>query len=159
MRPTRNFDRWSEGTCDREFDPQVQVDEPVHGHLHGSLRLDQDDVLATDLGLFTLALDLRPRFAHVNDQAVELTARQFTLAKVLLHHPGQVLSREQLPDHVWDLDFDPGSNIVDVYVRYLAANSGPNVSRPSTAWATASQPVPERLLISGSRLTHRRRPS
>ena len=72
----------------------------------------------------TLALDLRTRFAHVDGQAVELTAREFTLAEVLLRHPGQVLSREQLLDHVWGLGFDPGSNIVDVYIRYLRRKLG-----------------------------------
>jgi two-component system copper resistance phosphate regulon response regulator CusR len=72
----------------------------------------------------TLALDLRTRLAHVDARAVELTAREFTLAEVLLRHPGQVLSREQLLDHVWGLDFDPGSNIVDVYVRYLRRKLG-----------------------------------
>ncbi|HXR68300.1 MAG TPA: response regulator transcription factor [Dermatophilaceae bacterium] len=71
-----------------------------------------------------LALDLRTRFAHVDDQVVELTAREFTLAEVLLRHPGQVLSREQLLDHVWGLGFDPGSNIVDVYIRYLRRKLG-----------------------------------
>jgi DNA-binding response OmpR family regulator len=71
-----------------------------------------------------LALDLRTRYAHVNGEAVELTAREFTLAEALLRHPGQVLSREQLLGHVWGLDFDPGSNIVDVYVRYLRRKLG-----------------------------------
>jgi DNA-binding response OmpR family regulator len=98
-------------------------------------RGSQFDLMILDLGLpvrdgltvlryGTLALDLRTRFAHVNDQLVELTAREFTLAEVLLRHPGQVLSREQLLDHVWGLDFDPGSNIVDVYVRYLRRKLG-----------------------------------
>jgi DNA-binding response OmpR family regulator len=72
----------------------------------------------------TLALDLRTRYAHVDGQSVELTAREFTLAEMLLRHPGQVLSREQLLGHVWGLDFDPGSNIVDVYIRYLRRKLG-----------------------------------
>ena len=55
---------------------------------------------------------------------VELSAREFELAKVFLRNPDQVLSREQLLSHVWGLDFDPGSNIVDVYVRYLRRKVG-----------------------------------
>ena len=39
-------------------------------------------------------------------------------------NPGQVLSREQLLDHVWGYDFDPGSNVVDVYVGYLRKKLG-----------------------------------
>ena len=73
----------------------------------------------------TLTLDLRTRLAHVDGAAVDLTAREFTMLEVLLRHPGQVLSREQLLDHVWGLGFDPGSNIVDVYVRYLRKKLGP----------------------------------
>ena len=41
-----------------------------------------------------------------------------------MRNPGQVLSREQLLDHVWGLDFDPGSNVVDVYVGYLRRKLG-----------------------------------
>jgi two-component system, OmpR family, response regulator QseB len=66
-----------------------------------------------------VALDLRTRRAWVNEQQVELSAKEFTLAEVFLRHPDQVLSREQLLNHVWGYDYDPGSNIVDVYVGYL----------------------------------------
>jgi DNA-binding response OmpR family regulator len=65
------------------------------------------------------ALDLRMRRAVVGDQTVDLSAREFALAEVFFRHPGQVLSREQLLSQVWGYDFDPGSNIVDVYVGYL----------------------------------------
>ena len=43
---------------------------------------------------------------------------------MFLRHPGQVLSREQLLSHVWGYDFDPGSNVVDVYVGYLRRKLG-----------------------------------
>jgi DNA-binding response OmpR family regulator len=71
-----------------------------------------------------VALDLRSRRASVDDRVVELTAREFSLTEVFLRHPGQVLSREQLLSHVWGYDFDPGSNVVDVYVRYLRRKLG-----------------------------------
>jgi two-component system copper resistance phosphate regulon response regulator CusR len=57
----------------------------------------------------------------------ELTAREFALLEVFLRHAGQVLSREQLLSHVWGYDFDPGSNVVDVYVRYLRRKLGDDV--------------------------------
>lgn len=69
-------------------------------------------------------LDLRTRRATVGDRSVELTAREFALLETLLRHAGQVLSREQLLSHVWGYDFDPGSNVVDVYVRYLRRKLG-----------------------------------
>ena len=72
-------------------------------------------------------LDLRTRLADVGGRSVELTSREFALAETFLRHPGQVLSREQLLSHVWGYDFDPGSNVVDVYVRYLRRKLGDDV--------------------------------
>ena len=69
-------------------------------------------------------LDVRTRRAEVGENDVELTAKEFTLLETFLRHPGQVLSREQLLSHVWGYDFDPGSNIVDVYVGYLRRKLG-----------------------------------
>ena len=69
-------------------------------------------------------LDLRTRRATVDRKEVDLSAREFMLAEIFMLNPGQVLSREQLLDHVWGLDFDPGSNVVDVYVGYLRKKFG-----------------------------------
>jgi len=66
-----------------------------------------------------LVLDIKTRRVHIDSRDVELTAREYSLLEMFLRHPGQVLSREQLLSHVWGYDFDPGSNVVDVYVRYL----------------------------------------
>jgi DNA-binding response OmpR family regulator len=71
-----------------------------------------------------VTLDLRTRRASVGERTVELTAREFALAETFLRHTDQVLSREQLLSHVWGYDFDPESNIVDVYVRYLRKKLG-----------------------------------
>jgi DNA-binding response OmpR family regulator len=71
-----------------------------------------------------LSLDLRTRRARASGRTVDLTAREFVLLELFLRHPGQVLSREQILSHVWGYDFDPGSNIVDVYVRALRKKLG-----------------------------------
>jgi DNA-binding response OmpR family regulator len=73
----------------------------------------------TVLKVGKLALDLRTRRARLGDRMVDLSAREFALCELLLRHPGQVLTRQQVLSHVWGFDFDPGSNIVDVYVRRL----------------------------------------
>jgi DNA-binding response OmpR family regulator len=70
------------------------------------------------------ALDLRTRRVSIGERSVELTAREFALAETFFRHPGQVLSREQLLSHVWGYDYDPGSNVVDVYVGYLRKKLG-----------------------------------
>jgi DNA-binding response OmpR family regulator len=72
-------------------------------------------------------LDVRTRRASVGDRQVDLSAREFALAEIFMVNAGQVLSREQLLDHVWGLDFDPGSNVVDVYVGYLRKKFGADV--------------------------------
>ncbi|MGH8826546.1 MAG: response regulator transcription factor [Jiangellaceae bacterium] len=71
-----------------------------------------------------LSLDLRTRRATVGGKTIELSAREFALAETFLRNPGQVLSREQLLSRVWGYDFDPGSNVVDVYVRYVRRKLG-----------------------------------
>ncbi|WP_406354337.1 response regulator transcription factor [Streptomyces sp. NBC_00658] len=79
---------------------------------------------ATLLRVGDLALDLRTRRAHVDGRVAELSSREFALAEVFLRNPDQVLTREQLLSRVWGFDYDPGSNIVDVYVRYLRRKVG-----------------------------------
>ncbi|BAT53977.1 two-component response regulator [Nostoc sp. NIES-3756] len=71
-----------------------------------------------------VVLDLRSRKVKVGQNTIELPAREFTLAETFFRHPGQVLSREQLLDRVWGYDYDPCSNIVDVYVGYLRKKLG-----------------------------------
>ena len=69
-------------------------------------------------------LDLRTRRVTHRGKAIELSAREFALAELFFRHPGQVLSREQILSNVWGYDYDPGSNIVDVYVGYLRKKLG-----------------------------------
>lgn len=83
-------------------------------------RTPSDDVLERD----GVRLDLRRRVASVDDAEVELSSREFRLAEVFLRNAGQALSREQLLSQVWGYDFDPGSNVVDVYVGYLRKKLG-----------------------------------
>ncbi|NYF17854.1 DNA-binding response OmpR family regulator [Microbacterium sp. AK009] len=90
------------------------------------LRMRRDDAAApTQVSHRDLVLDIRTRRAHVGGAAVELSAREFALAEELVRHAGQVLSREQLLSRVWGFDFDPGSNVVDVYIGYLRQKLGP----------------------------------
>jgi two-component system, OmpR family, response regulator QseB len=88
-------------------------------HSKGSQR--QEEI---QLSYGNVVLDLRTRKIKVDEHWLELPARQFTLAETFFRHPGQVLSREQLLDRVWGYDYDPGSNVVDVYVGYLRKKLG-----------------------------------
>lgn len=85
---------------------------------------DQGSKPASALSHAGLVLDVRTRTVTVGGREVELSAREFSLLETFLQHPGHVLSREQLLSRVWGYDFDPGSNVVDVYVRYLRNKIG-----------------------------------
>lgn len=71
-----------------------------------------------------LELDTRRRQAVVDSKPVELSSREFTMLRAFMEHPDQVLSRSQLLEMVWGYEFDPGSNVIDVYVRYLRRKIG-----------------------------------
>ncbi len=71
-----------------------------------------------------LSLDLRTRRVSVDGRVADLTARELLLVETFMRNAGQVLSREQLLSQVWGYDFDPRSNIVDVYVRHLRDKLG-----------------------------------
>ncbi len=78
----------------------------------------------TQLRVGDVALDLRTRWVSVGGETVELSAREFELLRTFLQHPNHALSREQLLARVWGYDYDPGSNVVDVYVGYLRKKLG-----------------------------------
>ncbi len=79
---------------------------------------------ADSLQAHGLELDLKTRRISVDGTQYDLSAREFALAEEFVRHPSQVLSREQLLSRVWGFDFDPGSNVVEVYVRYLRGKIG-----------------------------------
>jgi DNA-binding response OmpR family regulator len=87
---------------------------------------DERTVERTVLRAGEIVLDLRTRRAATEGRTVDLTAREFTMLEVLIRHAGQVLSREQLLSHVWGYDYDPGSNVVDVYIGYLRRKLAPD---------------------------------
>lgn len=91
------------------------------------VRVRLRDTTTTDTTMLEaggITLDLRTRKVRVTGSEIDLSAREFSLAETLLRHPGQVLSREQLLSLVWGYDFEPGSNVVDVYIGYLRRKLG-----------------------------------
>jgi DNA-binding response OmpR family regulator len=66
-----------------------------------------------------LSLDVSRHSAVRGDREIELTVKEFQLLELLLRHQGQVLSRAQILDHVWQYDRDFASNVVDIYIHYL----------------------------------------
>lgn len=77
-----------------------------------------------------IELDIEARKLRVRGQAVELTAKEFAILEFFLHHPGHLLTGDQIIDHVWDYDCEAGRNLVEVYIgrlrRKLTAAGSPN---------------------------------
>jgi DNA-binding response OmpR family regulator len=94
--------------------------EELAARIHAvTRRLDQPQSSQITAG--ALRLDLLAQRAWRNDTLIDLSKREFALLEYFMRHRGQVLSRQQILSAVWEYDFDPESNIIDVYVRYLRA--------------------------------------
>ncbi len=76
---------------------------------------------ASKLEAGDLKVDLLSRRVERDGRRIELSSREFALLEYFMRHPHQVLSRQQILSAVWDYAFDPGTNVVNVYVRYLRA--------------------------------------
>ncbi len=85
-------------------------------------RTDQQRASMLEAG--GLQMDLLARRVRRGDRTIELSSREFALLEYFLRHPGQLLSRQQILSALWEYDFDPESNIVDVYVRALRRKIG-----------------------------------
>jgi DNA-binding response OmpR family regulator len=86
----------------------------VRAHLRTPVQAE-----ATRLHVADIELDLLRRAVSRDGSPVHLSAKEFDLLAYFMRHPGQVLSREQILNGVWDYNHDPGTNIVEVYVGYL----------------------------------------
>jgi DNA-binding response OmpR family regulator len=81
-----------------------------------------DEAIALRAG--PLTVDFAAHRVLLDSREISLSAREITLLTAFVRHPGQVLSRSQLLETVWNVDFDPGSNIVEVYVAALRRKLG-----------------------------------
>ena len=78
-----------------------------------------DHAVTSRLEVGDLSLDLLTKMASRAGRQIELAPREWALLELFMRHPTQIFSRAQILSRVWDYSFDPGSNIVDVYVGYL----------------------------------------
>ncbi len=68
-----------------------------------------------------LALNPSSHIVKRGDKELVLSAKEYALLEFLMRHHGQIMTKQQIIDHVWDIDIDPFSNVVDVYIGYLRA--------------------------------------
>jgi len=91
----------------------------VRAHLRRPAQLE-----STMLAAGGIEMDLLSRDVRFGDRSVRLSAREFDLLAYFMRHPNQVLSREQILSAVWGYDFDPRTNVVEVYIGYLRRKLG-----------------------------------
>jgi DNA-binding response OmpR family regulator len=76
-------------------------------------------VIPDTLRVDDLSLDTATRVAHRGDRAIHLTSKEFAVLEFLMRHAGEVTTRERLSAHAWDDNYDPASNVIDVYIARL----------------------------------------
>jgi len=98
--------------------------KPFHfGELHARLRALQRrrmlPILPERLACGRISLNTRTREAWADGQPIDLTAREYAVLEYLCRKDGAVVPREELAEHVWDGRYDPGSNVIEVYIQRL----------------------------------------
>jgi two-component system, OmpR family, copper resistance phosphate regulon response regulator CusR len=125
------------------------VDDRVHGLDSGAddyltKPFDFKELLARIRALLRRPREIRPELIRVADlvlntgdhtamrggRAIGLTAKEYALLEFLMQRPNRIVNREQIAQHVWDENFDPLSNVIDVYVRRLRAKIDEGFAEP-----------------------------
>jgi two-component system copper resistance phosphate regulon response regulator CusR len=89
----------------------------IEALLRRTTRLDNEDasvLIYDDLKVNTLSKEV-----YRGNVQIELTAKEYALLEIFMRHPNQLLSRQFLAEHAWDVNFDTGTNVVDVYINFL----------------------------------------
>ncbi len=87
-------------------------------------------VRTTSVERFGLKLDLNSHKAYREDQEIALTAKEFALLELFMHNPDKILSRQEISEHLWDMNFDPKSNVIESFVRFLRQKIDHDFDRP-----------------------------
>jgi DNA-binding response OmpR family regulator len=103
--------------------------EELIARIHAVMRRASDNPLS-NLQAGTLRVNLLTREVTRDGNAVEMTPREFSLLEYLMRSPGRVLTRTQILEHVWGYDFDPQTNLVDVYVQRVRKKIGEDPEDP-----------------------------
>ncbi len=124
-------DQWSQKVAGFDAGADDYLTKPFHieellARLRALLRRSAGHASATiDVG--GLSVDTRSARAYVDGALVKLTSHEFRLLRYLAHHPGDVISRTELVEHIYDQDFDRDSNTIEVFVGRLRKKLGPDL--------------------------------
>ncbi len=93
--------------------------EELLARLRALLRRPRDREEKTLLKVGPVEMDLISRHVRIRGEEINLSQKEFSLLEFLMRHQGEVVSRTQIAEHVWDMHFDPMSNTIDVYINFL----------------------------------------
>ena len=140
-------DRWSEKVAGFDAGADDYVAKPFHmeevlARLRALVRRAAGHASA-ELVCGPVHLDTRAARVAVDGQPVRLTAQEYRLLAYLMHHPGKVISRTELTEHLYDQDFDRDSNTIEVFVGRLRRKLGVDVIETSRGLGYRLRPPPD----------------
>jgi DNA-binding response OmpR family regulator len=84
-----------------------------------SLARRHSDVRSARIERFGLILDLNTHRALRGENDITLTAKEYALLELFMHNPNRIITRQEISEHLWDMNFDPKSNVIESFVRFL----------------------------------------
>jgi two-component system, OmpR family, response regulator len=140
-------DRWSEKVAGFDAGADDYVAKPFHmeevlARLRALVRRAAGHASA-ELACGPVHLDTRSARVAVDGEPVRLTAQEYRLIAYLMHHPGKVISRTELTEHLYDQDFDRDSNTIEVFVGRLRKKLGVDVIETSRGLGYRLRPPPD----------------
>ncbi len=84
-----------------------------------SLARRASEVRTSNIEMFGLRLDMDTHKAFRGGQEISLTAKEFALLRLFMMNPGKILSREMISEHLWDMNFEPRSNVIESFIKFL----------------------------------------
>lgn len=99
--------------------------------LRALLRRPRGEMLPTTITIGEIEIDTRSQTAKAKDEVISLTTKEYSLLQYFARNANRVIGREEISEHVWNENFDPFSNLIEVYVNRLRQKLTDNVSSPS----------------------------
>lgn len=84
-----------------------------------SLARRRTEVRTADIELFGLRLEIKTHRAFREGKEITLSAKEFALLELFMMHPNEIISRERISEHLWDMNFEPRSNVIESFVKFL----------------------------------------
>lgn len=95
-----------------------------------SLTRRKTEVRASSIEKFGLRLDLKTHTVTRERKEISLTAKEFSLLELFMMNAGRIISRETISEHVWDMNFEPKSNVIESFIKFLRQKIDKGFDRP-----------------------------